>query len=364
MPAADAGGEPDGAAWRGVAQRVGDQVGHHLLEAPGIGEHLIGVGRHRGRQGDPGGLRVALVAAHDMLEDALDGEHPRLERRGAVLVPGQVEQVGDDALQSPGFATGGLEITGPGRLVDGDAGHRQRVEIAAHRGQRRAQLVRHVGEHLAADPVRLAQRVGAGVQLGRHPVEGAGQPGDLVGTAVVGADAGITGADPLGGVFEGPQAAAHRQEDHRADQGRGGKQHDGAGQREQPAHLAERPARRWRRQHHQATERAVDLHRGGDDRTGRAGTGRRRGRLAVERGERLRANRRTERRDAVARLAAVPEQYVDRLPGAAASPLDGRVDPIPRTSRRAPYRPRRRRRRPARWDCRARSHSAIGSAAR
>ena len=108
--AADRGLEPDGAARRRVAQGVGDQVAHRLFEPARIGEHLVGVGRDDGGERDAGGPGVALVTPHDVLEDPLDREHPRLDRRRAVLVPGQVEQVGDDALEAFGFAARGFEI--------------------------------------------------------------------------------------------------------------------------------------------------------------------------------------------------------------------------------------------------------------
>ena len=302
-----------------MAQGVGDQVAHRLFEPARIGEHLVGVRRHHGGERDAGGFGVALVAPHDVLEDPLDCEHPRLDRRRAVLVPGQVEQVGDDVLETFGFAARGFEIARPGRRVERDIGHRQRVEVAAHRGQRRAQLVRHVGEHLPSDPIGRVQRVGAGRQLGRHPVEGAGQDRDLVATAIVGEDVAVAGADAFSGAFERLQPAAHRQEDHRADQRRGGQQHQRAGQRQQPADLAERPARGRRRQHDQAAQFAGDLHRGGHDRSGRAAARWRFRRCSGQRGGRLGANRRRERRGHVARLAAVREQDVDRL--AAPPPL-------------------------------------------
>ena len=259
---------PGGVCRSALATRLLD----HLLQPAGIGQDLIGVGRDGRRDPHPGGPRLALVAPDDVLEHALDGEDARFQRRGAVLVARQVEQVGDDPLEAAGLVADGLEVARAGRGVERHVGHRQRVEIAAHRGERRAQFVRHVGEHLAAHAVGFCERVGARGELGRHPVEGAGQAGDLVVPGVVGADGELTGADPPGRGFEARAAGGATARKSRRRRPPPPRRAPAC-----PAATAAGPtslngaARRWRREHHQPAQLAVDLHRGGDDRTGRAG---------------------------------------------------------------------------------------------
>ena len=172
------------------------------------------------------------MPTYDVLEDPLDGEDPGLERCGAVLLAREVEQVGDDPLQPAGLAARGLEIAGSRLGIVRHVGHRQRVEVAAHRGQRRAQLVRDVGQHLAPDPIRRLQRVGALRKVGGHAIERGCQQGDLVVAGLVGAHAELAGADPIRGALETAEPTAHRDEDHRADQRGGGKEDEGAGQRQ------------------------------------------------------------------------------------------------------------------------------------
>jgi hypothetical protein len=54
------------------------------------------------------------------------------------------------------LAPGRVEIAPALLLVEDDVRHAERIEIAAHRGQRRPQLVRDVGEHLATEAVGQA----------------------------------------------------------------------------------------------------------------------------------------------------------------------------------------------------------------
>ena len=66
---------------------------------------------------------------------------PRLRAR-------QIQQVADDALEALRLLAHDAEVAVARVGVERQLGHRQRLEVAAHRGQRRHQLVRHVGEQL------------------------------------------------------------------------------------------------------------------------------------------------------------------------------------------------------------------------
>jgi hypothetical protein len=122
-------------------------------------------------QRQAGQLRLALVPLHDGREYAPDVEHLHLERRHAVLVAREVQQVHHDPLEPPRFAAHRLEVAPPRRVVEREVRHVRRVEIGAHRGQRRPQLARDVGQHLAPQPVAGLQRIGARLQLTGHAIE-------------------------------------------------------------------------------------------------------------------------------------------------------------------------------------------------
>ena len=143
-----------------MPQRVGDQVLDHLLEAIGIADHLIRLRRHRRAQRDLA-RRAPPVSCRSMtwLEQPLEREHPHVERADTVLEPRQIDQVLDDPIEPPCLAIQGLEVALARRRVERELRHLQRFEIAAHRRQRRLQLVRHVGQHLAAQAIDGAQRL-------------------------------------------------------------------------------------------------------------------------------------------------------------------------------------------------------------
>ena len=87
------------------------------------------------------------------------------------------------------------QIARPRRLVQRQLRHRQRLEVAAHRGHRRRQLVRDVGEQLAADAVGGGQRVGARREVVGHRVERARDRGDFVAAAIGRARRQVAGAE-------------------------------------------------------------------------------------------------------------------------------------------------------------------------
>ena len=65
-------------------------------------------------------------------------------------------------------------------VVERQLGHAERLDVAADRRQRRHQLVRHVGEQLAARAIGFGQRRRAAVEIGGHAVERARERADLV----------------------------------------------------------------------------------------------------------------------------------------------------------------------------------------
>ena len=87
-----------------------------LIEADRIGRQLVGVRRRRARAASarPAPASRSCRCTTER-EHPADVEHLRLERRHAVLVARQVEQVHHDALEPPRLAAHGVEIAPPGR---------------------------------------------------------------------------------------------------------------------------------------------------------------------------------------------------------------------------------------------------------
>ncbi len=79
-----------------------------------------------------------------------------------------------------GLVADDAEVAATGRLVDGQVRHSERLDVAADGGQRRHQLVRHVGEQLPPGSVGGLERVGPLLELAGHLVERARERGDLV----------------------------------------------------------------------------------------------------------------------------------------------------------------------------------------
>ena len=169
----------------------------------------------------PGG---GQVEAHVLDLDLLD------------LGLGQVDEVADEHRQLAQLRLrGGHDAA---RSRGGQAlAERERVEVGLHARQRRAQLVRGVGDELALGQARALER-------GEHRVEARGQPPELVLLAGVDAMAEVLRArDAFGGAGQ----AAHRHERRARD--------------EQPERRGERDAAQAHdRQHElQVGERAVDV---------------------------------------------------------------------------------------------------------
>ncbi len=120
----------------------------------------------------------------DVGHELADGDGAEPERLVGPVQHRQLEQVGDERGGALGLAAGrgdGLgHVVGPA-LAGEPLGL---VERDAERGQRRPQVVADVGDQLAAQAVGVAERLDRALDAGRHLVDGARQPAQLVGPGV------------------------------------------------------------------------------------------------------------------------------------------------------------------------------------
>ena len=112
----------------------------------------------RALERDVFGAKRRFVAMEDAFEERGDRHRLALPRPAAAFEPRQIEQVADDVLQPFGLVADDLQIALPRRFVDRQVGHRHGLDVAADGGERRHQLVRHVGEQLLARLVRGGER--------------------------------------------------------------------------------------------------------------------------------------------------------------------------------------------------------------
>ena len=101
-----------------------------------------------------------LLLAHRVGEHRLDRERLAVERHGAGLEAGEVEELGDEAAEPLDLGEHRVERAGIG---GGDAVD-EVLERRLQRGERGAQLVAHVGDEVAPHAVGLGE-------LGGHLVE-------------------------------------------------------------------------------------------------------------------------------------------------------------------------------------------------
>ena len=160
-------GHPHGAAGRAVPRGVVEQVGEHLVQPGAVGPGHGLRRRHVDREPDvaPGhrGLR------HRRLEHLGHRDVTAVQRLGAGVDPGQVQQLAHQPAEPLGLRQRDLQ---GGRVRVGHAVD-QVLQDRVQRRDRRPQLVADVRDELA--PVAVG-----GLEVGGHPVEGAGQLADLV----------------------------------------------------------------------------------------------------------------------------------------------------------------------------------------
>ena len=174
-------------AIRRVAQRVGQQVADDLREPDWVGfdgRQLVG---HVGRD-----LDVALGSVGGGPGDRVDEQGPHVDRlavqrQATGLGLGDRAQVVDQSLERRDGVQDGRQVRGIGRI---DA-VRDGLDVGAHDGQRRAQLVRHVGQEAAAFSL-------VDSQPGAHLVERSRQCPRLAWTALRDLHVEIAGLDASG----------------------------------------------------------------------------------------------------------------------------------------------------------------------
>jgi hypothetical protein len=139
--------------------------------------------------------------------------------------------------------------------------HLQRLEIAAHGGQRRLQLVRHVGEQLPSRVNRGLQRGLARGQLGAHVVERPRHHRHLVVPVVDGARAEIAVGDAEGGGLEIGQPPPGRSDQNHRRNRREAEEEQEVLRRQHPHELVDDAADRRRRGDHEPLQHAACVNR-------------------------------------------------------------------------------------------------------
>ena len=208
------GGEADDAAGRRVAHGVCRQVLKRLLEPVAIAGDRFGPRLDRRFDRDARRAARRLVPGADAIEQLRDAD--RLDREGpaAALEARELQQIANQPLEPLRFVADDRQVARACRLVERQLRHRQRLEVSPHRRHRRRQLVRHVGEQLAARPVRRRQGLRSSGQVRGHRVERAGDRRNLVAAAVGCARGEIAGAQTARRRFERAQSPPGGTEDH------------------------------------------------------------------------------------------------------------------------------------------------------
>ena len=139
-----------------VAERVGEQVHEHLLEAIVVGpdRRQLGVAGDRHARRTRAAGRQSTAASSTSREIApvgLESHHPGLDRR-------EVQQVVDEPAEPRGLGGDPLEEALLGLAVPGHVGRHQARGIAADRRQRRAQLVAQPRQEPSLELPRAPQR--------------------------------------------------------------------------------------------------------------------------------------------------------------------------------------------------------------
>ena len=146
---------------------------------------------HLERVLEPAGDGCELLA--QILGDRRELDGLVLEPHRAGIEPREVEQVGGELREPLDLLGHRLEELTPGGLVEILVA--KELEKAAQRENRRPELVRGVGDELAAGVVEAREPQA-------HPIEGAGQLAELVAAVILDRLVEITGGDPLGSALE------------------------------------------------------------------------------------------------------------------------------------------------------------------
>ena len=183
------------------------------------------------------------VARQHAPEQILERNVLRIERLAAAFEARQIQQVADDVLDAQRLVANDREIALARFGIERLRVQRQRFEIAAHAGQRRHQLVRHVGEQQAPRAIGGLQLRRALLQIVRHLIERARERRHLVSAVFTRARRQIARADCARGVLEASQPRTHRAENQQRGDGRADNDEHGADHRERRAELTQRGMR-------------------------------------------------------------------------------------------------------------------------
>ena len=153
---------------RRVAHRVLDEVRDDLVQALGVGVERE-VARHASRSSKRTSVACSCDSRTACSSIGRDVEQVAIERQRARLEAGEVEQLLHEPAEALDLGEHRAQRLGIGVADAVD----EVLEHGLQRGDRRAQLVAHVGDEVAAQAVGLGQ-------LGRHLVERAGERADLV----------------------------------------------------------------------------------------------------------------------------------------------------------------------------------------
>ena len=150
-----------------VLDRVAEQVQHHLRDRVLVGEHRGEALVDEQREPEPVGFGMGAERRDDALQQLARVAGLEPVAAGAVLEPREIEHVLDQPSEPVALAPDDLEVVGglaPPALARGPLGvlelHFEQLGEHPDRGERRAQLVRHVRDErgLGARQVGLAPR--------------------------------------------------------------------------------------------------------------------------------------------------------------------------------------------------------------
>ena len=96
---------------------------------------------HQGREPHAARIHSGVVAFDNMLKQSPGVEVTLIERDGVVFDARDVEQILDDAFETPGFTLDRVQVLAALLRRQRDVGNPKRFDIAAHRGQRRLEFV-------------------------------------------------------------------------------------------------------------------------------------------------------------------------------------------------------------------------------
>ena len=262
VAAVASGAETDRAAGRSVTKRVGRQVLQRLFETHRIAHHPNVIVMRFDRDRDALVLRGLGVALEDALEDLVDGDVVQFERDAAGLESREVEQILDEAFDALALLLDHLDGALPFLRRRRELRQRQRLGIAANRGERRHQLMRDIGEQLTPRPIGFEQLRLARRQIRGHAVEGIGDGGHFISAGRRGTRREVAFAKPVGRVLQGAQPRLRGPEDdERSDRGAGDEQQDHAKSQRRADRLDETADARERRHPDHGHDRVVVLNR-------------------------------------------------------------------------------------------------------